>query len=128
MVGFLVGAFSLIGIPPTAGFFSKWYLIQGGISSGHYEYVAALLISSLINAVLFFRIIEIAYFGAKPAEGHDHHHAEEHTDGPTEASFSMLFPLLITAALLLGIGLYNQEVVAIISDFVSQFNFGAIIL
>ncbi len=128
MVGFLVGAFSLIGIPPTAGFFSKWYLIQGGISSGHYEYVAALLISSLINAVLFFRIIEIAYFGTKPAEGHGHHHEEDHADGPTEVSFSMLFPLLVTAALLLGIGLYNQEVVAIITDFVSQFNFGAIIL
>jgi multicomponent Na+:H+ antiporter subunit D len=128
MVGFLVGAFSLIGIPPTAGFFSKWYLIQGGISSGHYEYVAALLISSLINAVLFFRIIEIAYFGTKPAEGHGHHHEEERKDGPTEASFSMLFPLLITAALLIGIGLYNQEVVAIITDFVSQFNIGATIL
>lgn len=128
MVGFLVGAFSLIGIPPTAGFFSKWYLIQGGISSGHYEYVIALLISSLINAVLFFRIIEIAYFGSKPAEGHGHHHEEEHTEGPTEASFSMLFPLLITAALLLGIGLYNQEVVAIITGLLSQFNIGAIIL
>ena len=128
MVGFLVGAFSLIGIPPTAGFFSKWYLIQGGISSGHYEYVAALLISSLINAVIFFRIIEIAYFGTKPAEGHGHHHNEEHKDGPKEASFSMLFPLLITAALLLGIGLYNQEIVAIITNFVSQFKIGAIIL
>ncbi len=62
MDGFLVGAFSLIGIPPTAGFFSKWYLIQGGINSGHYGYVIALLISSLINAVIFFRIIEIAIF------------------------------------------------------------------
>jgi len=127
MVGFLVGAFSLIGIPPTAGFFSKWYLIQGGISSGQYEYVVALLISSLINAVLFFRIIEIAYFGTKPAEGHGHHHEEESAEGVTEAPFSMLFPLLATAALLLGIGLYNKEVVAIITDFVSQFNFGVII-
>ena len=127
MVGFLVGAFSLIGIPPTAGFFSKWYLIQGGVASGNWEYVIALLISSLINAVLFFRIIEIAYFGIKPAEGHgDHHHGEAEDSGPSEASFSMLLPLLATAAILIGLGLYNRDIVAIISDFVSQFNFGAI--
>jgi len=127
MVGFLVGAFSLIGIPPTAGFFSKWYLIQGGVASGNWEYVVALLISSLINAVLFFRIIEIAYFGIKPAEGHgDHHHEESSEGGPTEASFSMLLPLLVTAAILIGLGLYNRDIVAIISDFVSQFNFGVI--
>ncbi len=126
MVGLLVGAFSLIGIPPTAGFFSKWYLIQGGVASGHWEYVIALLISSLINAVLFFRIIEIAYFGVKPAEGHGHHDSDTHESGPNEASFSMLFPLLATAAALLVIGLYNQDIVAIISSFVSQFNFGVI--
>ena len=122
MIGFLVGAFSLIGIPPTAGFFSKWYLIQGGINSGHYEYVIALLISSLINAVLFFRMIEIAYFGKKPAEGHDHHHSDDHGGGFSEARFSQLFPLLVTAGLLLAIGIFNQDIVTIIQDFVAQFN------
>ncbi|MBT6380244.1 MAG: hypothetical protein HOJ89_08505, partial [Opitutales bacterium] len=122
LVGFLVGAFSLIGIPPTAGFFSKWYLIQGGINSGHYEYVIALLISSLINAVLFFRMIEIAYFGVKPAEGHDHHQSDDHDTGRSEASASMLIPLLVTAALLLLIGIFNKDIVVIITDFVSPFN------
>lgn len=122
MIGFLVGAFSLIGIPPTAGFFSKWYLIQGGINSGHYGYVAALLISSLINAVLFFRIIEIAYFGKKPAEGHGHHHSDGHGSGFSEAPFSQLLPLLVTAVLLLAIGIFNQDIVTIISDFVAPFN------
>jgi multicomponent Na+:H+ antiporter subunit D len=121
MVGFLVGAFSLIGIPPTAGFFSKWYLVQGGINSGNWEYVVALLISSLINAVLFFRLIEIAYFGKKPAEGHDHHHGDDHAK-VSEASFTMLLPLLSTAAILIVIGLYNKELVSVIQDFLSQFN------
>ena len=121
MVGFLVGAFSLIGIPPTAGFFSKWYLIQGGINSGNWEYVVALLISSLINAVLFFRIIEIAYFGAKPAEGHDHHHGDDHSK-ISEAPFTQLIPLWITAAILLFIGLHNKEIAGVIQDFLLQFN------
>ena len=61
-IPFILGAAAMVGIPPTCGFFSKWYLIQGGIAAGRYEYVAALLISSLINAILFFRIIEIGFF------------------------------------------------------------------
>tara|TARA_B100001123_G_scaffold449432_1_gene614774 strand:- start:2429 stop:3943 length:1515 start_codon:yes stop_codon:yes gene_type:complete len=121
MIGFIVGAFSLIGIPPTAGFFSKWYLIQGGIESGNWEYVVALLISSLINAVLFFRIIEIAFFGRKPVEGHDHHHGDLHSK-ICEAPASQLISLWGTAAILLLIGLYNKDIAGIIQDFLLQFN------
>jgi multicomponent Na+:H+ antiporter subunit D len=121
MIGFLVGAFSLIGIPPTAGFFSKWYLIQGGINSGNWEFVVALLFSSLVNAVLFFRIIEIAYFGAKPAEGHHAHHGDDHAK-ISEGSFTQVLPLLATAAIILGIGIFNKEIASIIQQFVSQFN------
>ncbi|MDA0348184.1 MAG: monovalent cation/H+ antiporter subunit D family protein [Verrucomicrobia bacterium] len=121
MIGFLVGAFSLIGIPPTAGFFSKWYLIQGGINSGNWEYVVALLFSSLVNAVLFFRIIEVAHFGVKPAEGHDAHHGDHHAK-ISEGSMTQVLPLLATAAIILSIGIYNKEIVSIIQDFVSQFN------
>ena len=62
MTGFTIGALSMIGLPPTCGFFSKWYLVQGGIQSGHWEYVIALLFSSLIAAIIFFRLIEMAFF------------------------------------------------------------------
>ena len=55
-------AFNLIGVPPSAGFFSKVTLITGAISSGNFEFVAALLLASLGNLVIFFRILEIAYF------------------------------------------------------------------
>ena len=55
----LVGALSIIGVPPTCGFFSKWYLISGSIQAGHYGFMVALLFSSLVNVVLFFRVIEI---------------------------------------------------------------------
>lgn len=97
MAAFTVGAFSMIGVPPTAGFFSKWYLILGGIESGQWIYVAALLFSSLVNAVLFFRIIEIGYF-FKDGEHHGHETVEE-------APLSMQLPLLISAAALIIIGL-----------------------
>ncbi len=103
MAAFTVGAFSMIGIPPTAGFFSKWYLIQGGIEAGHWQYVIALLFSSLVNAVLFFRIIEIGYF-FKDGEQHGHEKKEE-------APLLMQAPLLISAVALIVVGLGSGPLV-----------------
>ena len=119
-IGFIVGALAMIGVPPTCGFFSKFYLIRGGIEGGHWEYVIALLASSLVNAVLFFRIFEIAFFGNKPAEGHDHgHHEENDSDGGatlaiSEAPRSALFPLLTAAAIIILLGTFNGPIVTLI--------------
>ena len=55
-------AFNLIGVPPAAGFFSKTALLTGAVASGRWEFVIALLLASLGNLVIFFRIIERAYF------------------------------------------------------------------
>lgn len=122
--GFVVGALAMIGVPPTCGFFSKFYLIRGGIDSGHWEFVIALLLSSLVNAVLFFRIFEIAYFGNKPAEGHDHGDDHDHPEpeepaprfeGSSEVPiWTGVFPLLTTAAIVILLGVFNGEVVELI--------------
>jgi multicomponent Na+:H+ antiporter subunit D len=115
MAVFVVGALAMIGIPPTCGFFSKWYLIRGGIESGHWFYVAALLISSLVNAVLFFRIFEVAFFGNKPAEGHGHHdHDSADSPGDAKAAplrWSSAVPLLAVAAIIILLGVFNREIV-----------------
>ncbi|MCK4621794.1 MAG: hypothetical protein KAT62_06220 [Desulfuromonadales bacterium] len=103
MAAFTVGAFAMIGIPPTAGFFSKWYLLLGGIEAGQWGYVVALLFSSLVNAVLFFRIIEIGYFH-KDGEHHGH-------EKLAEAPLSMQIPLLISATALIVIGLGSGPLV-----------------
>jgi len=113
MTAFTVGAFSMIGVPPTAGFFSKWYLILGAIQAGSYHYMAALLISSLVNAILFFRIIEIAYF--EPAIGHGA--GESAPIAISEPPFSMLLPLLAVALGLIVIGLYSGTIVSNIIQF-----------
>ena len=112
--GFVVGALAMIGVPPTCGFFSKFYLIRGGIDSGHWQFVVALLISSLVNAILFFRIFEIAHFGNKPAEGHDHSHSEDDHDSIQEAPASALLPLLTAAAAIILIGIFNGQIVEMI--------------
>ncbi len=105
---FLVGAFAMIGIPPTCGFFSKWYLIKGGVEAGQWIFVAALLFSSLINAVLFFRLIEIGYFGKFDAEGKAPHHDHVVID---EAPITMLVPMVVTAGLLILLGIYTNEII-----------------
>ena len=61
MAAFVVTMAALIGVPPTCGFFSKWYLIQGAAQAGVWHFVAALLLSSLVKAIILFRIIEIGY-------------------------------------------------------------------
>ncbi len=113
MGAFVVGALSIIGVPPTCGFFSKWYLISGGIAAGHYGFVAALLFSSLVNVVLFFRIIELGYF--EPFS--DHHGHNHHPEPIDEAPLSMLVPLIIVAVGLVVVGMYTGEIVTRIIDF-----------
>jgi multicomponent Na+:H+ antiporter subunit D len=113
MAAFVVGALSIIGVPPTCGFFSKWYLILGAIQAGHYGFMAALLFSSLINVILFFRIIEIGYYES-PADDHGQSHHSKPID---EAPLSMLIPLLIVAVGLVVVGVYTKEIVTQIIEF-----------
>ena len=114
---FVVAGLSIMGAPPTCGFFSKWYLISGAIAAGQYGFMAALILSSLINVVLFFRIFEIAYF-----EPFDAHHGDHHAGhGPfvsevQEAPFEMLATLVVTAALLIALGIYAGDIVSLIID------------
>ncbi|MBK5099622.1 MAG: monovalent cation/H+ antiporter subunit D family protein [Desulfobacteraceae bacterium] len=113
MGAFVVGALSIIGVPPTCGFFSKWYLISGALQAGHYGFMVALLFSSLVNVVLFFRVLEISYY-----EPFTNHHAGDHHPEPmAEAPLTMLVPLLIVAAGLVVVGLYTGDIVNNIIQF-----------
>jgi multicomponent Na+:H+ antiporter subunit D len=62
MAAFLVGALSVIGLPPCGGFISKWYLVLGTIEAGQPVFLAVLLISSLLNAAYFLPIVYKAFF------------------------------------------------------------------
>jgi multicomponent Na+:H+ antiporter subunit D len=113
MGAFVVGALSIIGVPPTAGFFSKWYLLLGAFQSGHYGFMVALLFSSLVNVVLFFRVIEIGYYEPS-VEDHGHGSPSPAID---EAPLTMLVPLLIVAAGLFVLGFYTGDIINIVIRF-----------
>lgn len=61
MGAFTIAAISMIGIPPAAGFFSKWYLVLGSIEANNWIFAAVILASSLLGAVYFFRVLDKVY-------------------------------------------------------------------
>ena len=62
MAAFTLAAFGMIGIPPLAGFVSKWYLGLGGIAAGHSWVVGVMVLSSLLNAAYFLPIVYATWF------------------------------------------------------------------
>ncbi len=109
MAGFVLAAFSIIGVPPTCGFFSKWYLLLGAFEAGAYHFAGALIVSSLLCAVLFFKVFEICFFEPMSA-GHGH---GEHAPAIAmeEAPVSMLVVLGVVCISLVVVGLYSGTIV-----------------
>jgi multicomponent Na+:H+ antiporter subunit D len=105
---FALAAISMIGLPPTAGFFSKWYLALGAIEQSHWFFLAVLLVSSLLNVVYFFRVLERIYLKPQEDGGVD---ADTLHIPRNEAPVSMLMPTLILATGLLALGLANAWIV-----------------
>ncbi|MFO7596846.1 MAG: proton-conducting transporter membrane subunit [Desulfocurvibacter africanus] len=110
MAAFVLGAMSMIGVPPLCGFFSKWYLVSGSMQAGQYVFAGALILSSLINVILFFRIFEICFFeGGQEHGSHEHgHHEESVLD---EVHWTRLVPLAAAALILIAVGLSTGYIV-----------------
>ncbi len=113
MAGFVLAAFSIVGVPPTCGFFSKWYLLLGALEKGAYHFAAALIISSLICAILFFKVFEICFFEPDQEDGQEGHgHGDAHPAiVMDEAPISMLVVSGIVSISLIVIGLYSGTIV-----------------
>ena len=95
MFAFVLAGLSLIGIPLTVGFVSKWYLILAAIEAGWWPVAGVIIASSLLAVVYIWRVVEAAYFRPAPAG----------SDAVKEAPLSMLLPtwLLVGACLYFGI-------------------------
>ena len=64
MAAFFIGSLCVIGLPPTGGFVSKWYLLTGSLDSAQQWAFAIFLTSSLLNAAYFLPIVYKAFFAA----------------------------------------------------------------
>jgi multicomponent Na+:H+ antiporter subunit D len=100
MTCFTLGALGMIGVPPLAGFVSKWYLGLGALEVHQHWVLGALVVSSLLNAAYFLPPLINGWFGRReepwPASHLEHTRFETH--------WMLLGPTLFTAALALGAG------------------------
>lgn len=94
MAAFVAGGLSLIGVPLTVGFISKWYLVLAALEQGWWWLVLAIVASSLMAVAYIWRVVEVAYFQASDSR-------ERHQEAP----LGMLLPtwLLVLANLWFGI-------------------------
>jgi len=86
---FGIGALSMIGLPPAAGFVSKWFMVAGALQAQHWVALGVIVASTLLNAGYFLPIVYRAFFIESQGEAHG------------EAPLSMVLALLATAALTL---------------------------
>jgi multicomponent Na+:H+ antiporter subunit D len=102
-LAFTLGALGMIGVPPVAGFVSKWYLGLGAIEAdaGHWV-LPVLAASSLLNAAYFLPILYRAWFKRPAAEWP----AEHIPARRLETAAALLWPPVVTAALALAAGLF----------------------
>ncbi len=102
---FAISAISLIGIPPTNGFVSKWFLALGGLKENKAIFVIILLLSALLTAGYLLPIIIRAFFQGEPRKPHE-----------KEAPMLMLVPIVALTGIVVMLGLFPN----IILDFIES--------
>ncbi len=97
MGAFTLAGLGMIGVPPMAGFVSKWYLATGALAVGEAWVIGVILASTILNAMYFLPLLHAAWF-VEPAD--------TRASGPAEAPAMLLGPPLVTASLALAAGLF----------------------
>ena len=104
MTAFTIGALSMIGVPPTGGFVSKWFILAGALQADNYVAIFTIITSTVLNAAYFLPIVFIAWFG-RETEGTGPAHGE--------APLPVIIALTTTAALTILFFLFNGPVIAL---------------
>ncbi len=95
MAAFMVGALSLIGMPPFAGFISKWFIMSGAWATQNVFVAAVMIGSTLLNAAYFLPIVHRAFF--RPlSEGAEHH---PHGEAPLPIVIAVALTATLTTAM-----------------------------
>lgn len=108
MTAFTIGALSMIGVPPTAGFVSKWYILGGAFQADNTLVIATIIASTALNAAYFLPIIYLAWFATETANSATNAHGE--------APLPTLLALMITSGLTLAFFFFNAPVVELVSQ------------
>jgi multicomponent Na+:H+ antiporter subunit D len=110
MAAFVVGGFSVIGLPLTTGFISKWALITAALDKGWWIIAALILLSSMLAVIYIWKVVEVAYFRAPPAGAPE----------VSEAPLSMLIPMAVLVVANLYFGINGTLTLDIATDAANQ--------
>ncbi|MFY0641253.1 MAG: monovalent cation/H+ antiporter subunit D family protein [Bermanella sp.] len=109
MVAFAIGAISIIGLPPMAGTWSKWYLTIGALEADKLIIVAVLMISSLLNIAYLLPIPIKAFFKGQPQDGKPWSWSET-----KEAPLPILIALGVTSLGCIALFFYPQPLIDLV--------------
>ena len=109
MTAFTIGALSMIGVPPTGGFVSKWYILAGAFEADNYVALATIIVSTALNAAYFLPIVYLAWFERDNTPA-----GKEHGEAP----FAAVFALVVAAGLTLAFFLFNGPALELESQLV----------
>ncbi|MBN1192879.1 MAG: monovalent cation/H+ antiporter subunit D family protein [Coriobacteriia bacterium] len=106
-----IGAISIVGIPPTAGFLCKWFIALGAMQAGHPFFAFALVFGALFIFIYYIRMVNAFYF--RPP-------GDPSILQVREAPASMLVPVLLLATLCLVMGLLGRVPLSFIEPAVNR--------
>jgi multicomponent Na+:H+ antiporter subunit D len=96
MTAFTIGALSMIGVPPTGGFVSKWYILAGAFQADNYVALATIILSTVLNAAYFLPIVYLAWFAKEDGSG-----GEPHGEAPWPSVLALALTAFLTIAFFL---------------------------
>ena len=103
MAAFFIGSLGMIGVPPSGGFISKWYLVLGSVEARDLVFLVVLLVSAVLNAAYFLPVSYTAFF-EKEKDDPD----MEVAAGDIREIPLVTIPLVATALLSLVMGVYPE--------------------
>ncbi len=99
MAAFTIGALSMIGVPPTGGFVSKWYILAGAFQAESYVAILTVILSTVLNAAYFLPLVYMAWF------------QESDRSEVREAPLPMVVALTFTGLATLAFFFFNAPVI-----------------
>jgi multicomponent Na+:H+ antiporter subunit D len=97
----------MIGLPPTGGFFGKWYIILGALEANNYVAVGAVLLSTMLTLAYFVRIFERVF-----------RHAPTLSDArPNEIPIQIKLSVGFTSMAIIVLGLLSDPIVGLLIDY-----------
>lgn len=114
----IVVGLSMIGIPPTGGFFGKWFMLLGAIQAAEYAAVAAVILATLLT-LAYFGGLWMVMFGKEPSP----------SETPAEAtpmSLSLRVCVGAMCAAIVALGVFSDAIITMLLDATGSLTFGPV--